>query len=128
MDATHDVAPRPSAPEAADYPPTAADLRRNIHDTTQALRGHVSQLQGYVHTRLGSLENPLHVRERVAARPFLCCAVALSVGVLLGTSRRAPRPVPRLVVQGVRRASGVAFAGIGKTVGAQLVSALFRRG
>lgn len=128
MDAAHDVAAPLGSPEGAEYAPSAEELRDNIRETTQALRGHVSQLQGYVHERFGSLGNPLHVRERVANRPLLACAVALGIGVLLGASRRGPRAVPRLAAQGVRRASGVAFAGIGKTLGAEVVSALFRRG
>jgi len=79
-----------------------------------------------VHDRFGSLDNPFHVRERIADRPFFACGLALAAGVLLGATR-ATRAVPEMAGQGMRHTVGLLFNGLGRTLGAEVAATLLRR-
>jgi hypothetical protein len=127
MDATHDVGVNSTMLSPTGYPQTAEDLRRDIRDTSQALHGHMAQLEGYVHDSFGSFDNPFHLRERIARRPFVACGLAIAAGFLFGVTRTARRAVPEMAGQGMRHTFGLLFNGLGRTLGTEVAATLLRK-
>jgi hypothetical protein len=132
MDATGDVTPRERTEGAAargvyegEGFRSAEAIREEISLTSQALHDRLDELRGRLYSRFGSFSNPLHVRERIQARPLAACGVALLVGVVLGARRGFSGPV--VAFRGVGRASSRVVRGVGQTVGAQVTSAVLSR-
>jgi hypothetical protein len=132
MDAARDVThrePGRSAERAGLREPETArsseQIREEISITSQALHDRIHELRSRVEQRVGSLQNPLHIRERVQARPFVACGIATVVGFLVGARRGYHAPLAAL--RGVGRASGGIMRGMGHTVGAQVTSTILSR-
>jgi hypothetical protein len=128
MDATPNV--EPLKPElsrrgARITQPSAAAVRQEIYSTLHDLHARVEALHQYVESRFGSIEDPMHIRERIQARPIRACTVALVVGAACGALRAHRLP---LVVVGnaISLSQGVVRAAIA-TFGSKVASDLVGR-
>lgn len=101
---------------------SAAAVRQEIYATLAELHSRVEELQGYVHSRFGSIDDPLHVRERIAAQPIRACGLALVAGVVCGVLR--VHKLPWNFARRVLYISGGVVRGAGATLGSKLASDL----
>jgi hypothetical protein len=131
MDATPNVAParqgqgkRPLPAQSLENR-SAAAVRQQIYSTLDDLHRRVAELQGYIDFRFGTIKDPLHVRERVAAQPIRACGIALVAGVVCGMLRA--HRLPRVFARQALLVSGGVVRGAGATLGSTLVSDLLIR-
>lgn len=130
MDAAHNVGriPRVSrdfAQSTSSSHESPEAVRKRIYATLEDLRARVHELQEYVHTRYGSIDNPLHVREKVLARPIRACAIAVAAGVVCGALRAHYAPLA--LARKMLTLSGGVARGVTVTFGSQLASGLMSR-
>jgi ElaB/YqjD/DUF883 family membrane-anchored ribosome-binding protein len=130
MDAAHNVGRIPrvtrGVTQNASSPYESPEVvRKRIYATLEDLRARVHELQDYVHTRYGSIDNPLHIREKVLAHPIRACAIAVAAGVVCGALRAHYAPLT-LARKMLAVSSGVA-RGATVTFGSQLASGLMSR-
>jgi hypothetical protein len=119
MDAAHNVGLTVTPAPSAEY------VRDQIHHTLDTLRSHIQQLHDYSQSRLGGLNNPLHLRDTITQRPYAACTMALGLGMLCGALRLHRAPIK--LASRTASLSGRVAVGFGGALGSHLLNQLVHR-
>ena len=131
MDATPNVEPlrqeRVVGPRPTSRPmqQSAASVRHEIYSTLDDLHARVEELQKYIHSRFGSIDDPIHIREKIVERPMRACGIALVAGVVCGVMRA--HRLPLIVARNALTLSSDIARGVSATFGSRIASDLVSR-